>query len=447
MAVGGPPEDAEVVVLGGGPGGSVCAAKLALLGRKVVVLERERHPRFHLGESLLPRSLPVLQAIGVLEDVSARFLVKRGARFVDGEREDKTVRYAFAEAFHMVWDHAFQVPRDAFDELLFRRAGACGAELREGWRATRVEHRAEGGAIVQALDPDETPRELRARFVVDATGRDALLAREARDVERIAHLDRTALFTQVRGAWRDTGEREGDIQIVVFGERRHVSGFAGAWSKEEAHVSGSAGAWSKEGPHVSGSVGWFWLIPFADGRTSVGAVVSSAWLQARRSLGGPEALFEAAVRETPTVSRMLAGSERVFPPRAAADFSFRVHRLWGPGWALLGDAGGFIDPLFSTGAHLAMHGGLRAAEAIDASLRTPASSGTVFAAWEREMRAGASLFQGAVQAFYVADLVDYLFAEPQHPFLRRAITSLLAGDVFDDNARWTREMRARFPPR
>jgi flavin-dependent dehydrogenase len=269
--------------------------------------------------------------------------------------------------------------------------------------------------VVRAFDPDEAPREIRARFVVDATGRDALLARDTQGVERIPHLDRTALFTQVRGAWRDVGEREGDIQIVVSGE--------------------------------GAERGWFWLIPFADGRTSVGAVVSSAWVQAHRGDGGsPEALFDAAVREAPTVARMLEGTERGFAPRATADFSFRVQQLCGDGWVAIGDAGGFLDPLFSTGAHLALHGGLRAAEVIDRALHSGDTSAAAFAAWEREMRSGASLFLGAVQAFYSADLVDYLFAEPQHPFLRRAITSMLSGDVFDD-ARWAREMRARFPPR
>ena len=407
----------DVVVVGGGPAGAVCACRLAARGRSVVVLERERHPRFHLGESLLPNSLGVLEAVGVLEEVRARFLVKRGARFVDGRDDRRTARYAFAEAFHPRWDHAFEVPRDAFDELLFRRAGACGAELREGWEATAV--RRDGGRAtgVEARAPDGTTHVLEAGFVVDATGRDAMTARAAGDVERIAHLDRTALFTQVRGAWRDVGDREGDIQIVVLGEEMQR--------------------------------GWFWLIPFADGRTSVGVVASSAWMRAQREAGvtGPVALFDAAVAASPAAARMLEGAERLFPPRATADFSFRVRRMRGDGWLALGDATGFIDPLFSTGAHLALNGALRAADAIDEALAAGDVSDARFEAWEAGMRAGADLFLGAVQAFYEGELVSYLFAEPQHPFLRRAITSLLAGDVFDDDARWAREMRSRFPVR
>ena len=268
---------------------------------------------------------------------------------------------------------------------------------------------------VEARGDDGSLHSISARVVVDASGRDAILARATRSVERIAHLDRTALFTQVRGAWRDVGEREGDIQIVVFGQ--------------------------------GDERGWFWLIPFRDGRTSVGAVVSSAWVRARQSLGAAEALFAAAVDEAPTVAAMLEGAERLFVPGATADFSFRVGARHGDGWVAIGDSAGFIDPLFSTGAHLAMRGALHGADAIDAALAEGDVTAEHHEPWERELHAGAELFIGAVQAFYGGDLVSYLFADPQHPFLRRAITTMLSGDVFASDALWVREMRTRFPAR
>jgi len=405
----------DAVVIGGGPGGSVFAARLAALGRSVVVLERAHHPRFHLGESLLPASVGVLDAIGVLDEVRDTFMTKRGARFVEGAGGPaaREARYAFAEAFSARWDHAFQVPRDRFDELLLRRAGACGAEVREGWEVTRVAFDGGRAAGVEARSEDGTSHSIAARVVVDASGRDAVLARAGRSVERIAHLDRTALFSQFRGTWRDAGDREGDIQIVVFGD--------------------------------GDGRGWFWLIPFRDGRTSVGAVVSSAWIRARQRLGGAGALFEAAVEDAPTVAWMLEGAECIMAPGATADFSFRVGSMCGDGWLIVGDAGGFIDPLFSTGAHLAMHGAFTGADAVHAALDTGGVSPPRFESWEREVRAGSSLFTGVVQAFYSGDLIPQIFADPQHPFLRRSITSLLSGDVFGD-ALWVREMRTRFPP-
>jgi flavin-dependent dehydrogenase len=401
----------DAAIIGGGPAGSVCATRLAQRGRRVVVFEKTRHPRFHVGESLLPASMGVLEALGVLDEVRTRFMTKRGARFVDANDERRSVRYAFSEAFHAEWDYAFQVPRDEFDELLFRHAGTCGVDLREGWEATGVLFEGGRAAGVDARSPDGSRHTFAARIVVDASGRDAVIARSAGPVERIPQLDQTALFTQVRGAWRDTGEREGDVQIVVLsGEHR----------------------------------GWLWLIPLADGRTSTGAVMPAAWVRKHRSAGGPEALLDAVLAISPVAQKMLRTATRLFAPRATADFSFRARTLRGEGWLSIGDAGGFIDPLFSTGAHLAMYGGLRAADAIDAALEADDLSCARFEAWEQEVRSGAELCVGAVQSFYRGDLSTYLFADPQHPFLRRAITSMLAGDFFSTST-WMHDMRRRFP--
>ncbi len=407
---------APVVVVGGGPSGSVCAARLASKGVPVLMLERERHPRFHLGESMLPGSLEVLEALGLLDAMRERFLIKRGARFVDGQDATRSCRYAFADAFHARWTHAFQVPRDAFDELLFRHAQACGADGREGWTVTRVVREGGRAVGVEACDPAGKPHAFDARFVVDATGREAMTARAGRDTHALAGLDRTALYTQVRGGFRDEGERAGDIQIVVFGTG------------------------TEYGP------AWFWFIPFADGRTSVGAVVSSAWVRAHGSAGGAAALFDSAVAEAPAVAQMLAGSQRLLDPRATADFSFRVATLRGEGWIAVGDATGFIDPLFSTGLHLGLCSALRGADAVYEALVAGDLSPARFDAWEREVRFGAEQFLAAVRAFYAGELAPYLFNEAAHPFFRRAITSLLAGDVFDPEARWLAELRSRFTP-
>jgi flavin-dependent dehydrogenase len=413
--------DPEVIVAGGGPGGAIVAARLAQKGRRVTVLERERFPRFHLGESLLPQSMGALHAVGVLEEVDARFLRKHGASFHDSST-GRSVRFDFADAFHAEYRNAYQVPRDTFDELLLRRAEALGADVREGWSVTNVRFE-EGRAVgVDARDPEGASHRIDAKVFVDATGRDALLAHSSRTTQRIETLDTTALFSHWDGAFREEGVREGDIQIVLFGG--DAAGFA-------------------EGSAPPG--GWFWFIPFKDRRTSVGVVVRGDWMRAHKG-ESVEAIYKSAVAESPVATRFLAGATQIWPARATADFSFRVRDLSGDGWLAVGDAGGFIDPLFSTGAHLAMHGGLRAADAIDAALDAGDVSRARFLSWEKYVRQGAELFLTMVENFYRGMLPPLLFTDKPHPYMRRMITSMLAGDVFDGESRWLKDARARFPP-
>jgi flavin-dependent dehydrogenase len=407
----------DVIVAGGGPGGAIVAARLAQKGRRVMVLERERFPRFHLGESLLPQSMGALSAVGVLEAVDARFLRKHGASFHDSST-GRSVRFDFADAFHAEYRNAYQVPRDTFDELLLRRAQELGADVREGWPVTRVRFE-EGRAVgVDALDPEGAAHRIDAPVVVDATGRDALLAHARRTTERIASLDTTALFSHWDGAFRDDGDREGDIQIVLFG-------------------------WDADGPPDAPPGGWFWFIPFKDKRTSVGAVVQGEWMRAHKG-ESIETLYGRAIAESPVATRFLANAKQLWPARATADFSFRVRDMSGDGWLAVGDSGGFIDPLFSTGAHVAIHGGLHAADAIDAALAAGDVSRERFLGWERYVRQGAELFLTLVENFYQGMLPPLLFADKPHPYLRRVITSMLAGDVFDGESRWIKDARARF---
>lgn len=395
----------DVVIAGGGPGGSICAAALVRRGLRVLVLEKQRFPRFHLGESLLPRSLPVLDAVGVLPKVEERFIWKYGARFHDDQNRRKD-RFAFENAWHPDPDHAFQVPRDAFDKLLLEHAREQGADVREEHTVTRIAR----GEVDAKTHDGETVR-FGARFVVDATGRDALTAHVARATTRIEGLDQTALFAHFRGVPRPDGKLAGDIDIVLFPDVDPVR------------------------PN------WFWFIPFEDGRTSVGAVVSRAWLRERRA---PVAeLFAAAVAASPSAANLLANATMLWPePQATADFSYRVGELAGDGWLRVGDAGGFIDPLFSTGAHIAMVGGKRAADAIAGALAEPSRERELVDAWSATMRAGAETFVSAVQAFYAGPLVETLFAPDKHEALRRSITSLLAGDVFGDSV-WLRDAKKR----
>ena len=394
----------DVVVIGGGPGGSVCGARLAQHGRSVAIFEKDRFPRWHLGESLLPQSMPTLEALGLLETMRERFMIKYGAQFRD--EEGQTARFVFANAFDKRCPYAFQVPRDEFDDLLFRHAGKLGADLREGWKVTRTIFEGDRACGVEAVDPEGKSHTVEARTVVDATGRDAAMARARSGTKKVPGLENTAFYTQYRGAYRDEGERAGDIII----------------------------------PLVDG--GWFWFIPFKDGRTSVGAVMQRRWT---KSFAGesPEALFNRALSQSTALQKLLVGAEQIFPPGAVADFTFLSRETAGNSWLAVGDSAGFIDPLFSSGAHVAMIGAHRAADALHAALDGGPLDAARFDPWAKTMKRGTHLFIGMVQAFYEGILIPYLFAEQKREYLTRAITSMLAGDVFDE-ARWSNDILTRF---
>jgi flavin-dependent dehydrogenase len=398
----------NVVIIGGGPAGSVFASRLMSKGgHRVTVLEKASFPRFHLGESLLPQTLNALEAIGVLPQMHERFLVKRGAQFFDdvgasssgGER--RSVRFSFDGAFDPKFVYSFQVPRDELDLLLLERAATLGADVRQGWTVTAPVRDEDGAVIgVDATDPAGATHRLLADLVVDASGRDALVARSERATRSIEGLDGTSLYAHFEGVPRDEGDAAGDVRIVLF------------------------------------DGGWIWLIPFRDGRTSVGVVLPRETMRARSKAGlDVDGIFRDVLGTTPTTARLLEGTRQLWPAQATADFSYRCERMHGPGWLAVGDAGGFIDPLFSTGVHLAVQGSFLAADAVH--------DGQPLAEWEGQVRRGAELFLTAVQAFYAGKLLPYMFASNPRTFLRRAITSMLAGDVFDGEARWARDMKTR----
>lgn len=442
-------EDFDAVCIGGGPGGSTTAALLARRGRRALVLEKDHLPRFHIGESLLPSSTPVLRDLGLFEELDRLFVRKHGARFLDDnlqvDASGSTARYDFAGAFPPSIPHAWQVTRAEFDNLLLRNAQKLGAEVREGWKVKGAIRDGERVIGVEAVSPEGVTRKIGARVVVDATGREAMIARTQKDKTRIPGLDKTAVFTQIRGGHRKTGEEIGDIEIVILA-----------------------------GKNPDGTTpGWAWFIPFKDGRTSIGFVLSTSrfdeWMKGgedlfeRQAQGLPteyndrsadsrqrlERLFDACIERSPWMKHLVSAAPKLEPVRAAADFSFRVGKLAGDGWLAVGDSAGFLDPLFSTGAHLAMGGGQRAAKVIDEALTANDFSAERFAEYAKSLRKAADLFLGAVQSFYRGELRELLFHPEQRPALRKTITSMLAGDVFHDQdlpQLWVSYFREHFPP-
>jgi flavin-dependent dehydrogenase len=398
----------DVVVVGGGPGGATVAGRLAQAGVRVLVLEKEHFPRFHLGESLLPMSLPVFDALGVTEKLDARFIRKHGARFIKGDTGEE-VTFKFANAVREGPPFAFHGPRADIDQVLLEHARDLGAEVRQGWTVRRLLKDGERVYGVVASSPAGEDEPIEAKIVVDATGRDALASRRPGAKIKTPRLERTlAVFSHFDGCQRLEGDDEGDIRIVIVKE------------------------------------GWFWVIPFRGARTSVGVVLEPRAIAGdSRDLDGFLASLFAA---SPPMRAIMEGSRQVFAAQAIADFSYRVPNASGQGWLAVGDAAGFIDPLFSTGFHLAVKGAEIAARSIIHALSSGDLSKERFEPVERAIKAATRTYIGVVQAFYQGSLVDLLFDNGKRDVMKRMITSVLAGDVFhDDPPRWLREVERRFP--
>jgi flavin-dependent dehydrogenase len=382
--------DCDVIVAGGGPSGSTAAAWLGREGHRVILFERDQFPRFHIGESLLASVNDVLAAIGAERLVrEAGFPQKWGATFMssDGGIE----RYAdFAVAPGVRAPQTWQVPRATFDELLLRHAASCGAEVRERHRVLDVTFN-DHGVTATVEGPDGGPQTVRARGLIDASGRGALLSRKFDlrvDEPRLANI---AVFSHYSGVPRPDGRRSGDIRIVARKD-----------------------------------LGWFWLIPISDGLMSVGIVLPRAAFQAFPRLD-PGAFLDRAISETPAVARLLADARREWPVRVEKDFSFSSRAYAGDHWVLVGDSGSFLDPVFSTGVAIALESGLEAAQAMAAGLTRGDLSVRRFARFARRQRLRYLSFRRFVVAFYTPAFRDLFFSEDPPPRMFRALVTVFAG--------------------
>ena len=377
----------DAIVIGGGPSGSTVAARLAQRGRRVVLLEKERFPRFHIGESLLPCSMPLFEQLGVMPAlVEHGFLAKYAAEFVTADG-GLTRRYAFADGLIPGAPSAFEVDRAEFDHVLLKNTARLGVDVREATTVTRFEIGTEA-AEVSVRDETGVETRLSARVLLDATGQTSLLAGKLGMREMDVGLKNFAVFSHFEGAQRHEGLRAGDITVVL----------------------------------VPG--GWWWVIPLADGRTSVGQVGPASMLRGRKP---DEAYFHEQIAATPYLAKRLGKASREAPVRTISDYSYVSKKLAGDRFVLVGDAGAFIDPVFSTGVYLGMVGAFRAAQAVDAALTAGRFSRREFVAYETWVRKQVDTYKKFVKGFYRPEFVELLMAPSDFLDLRAAITSLLAG--------------------
>jgi geranylgeranyl reductase family protein len=367
--------DADVIIIGGGPAGSSAATMLARQGWRVLVLERERFPREHIGESLLPASLPILEELGVMPAVQAAgFTKKYGATMVWGSGNERWSWY-FSET-NKTHPHAYQVWRPQFDQLLLENAAAAGAEVRQEHRVLEVELNGQERMAVRVQPVGGEPSLLTCRFVVDASGQSGLIGRKLGVRRDDADFQNLAVYAYFENAERLPGEDSGNIFIESY---EH---------------------------------GWFWNIPLHTGHMSVGCVVDHRFgSQGIRELGA-EAFFREQIDAAPQTARMLRHGTQDGPLHIIRDWSYASERLTGDGWILAGDAACFIDPLFSTGVHLALSAGVMAAAYVTTALKDPDLARAAAPVYRELYDAQYNLFRQLARLFYSTNRsVDSYFWE------------------------------------
>jgi len=383
--------ECDVLIIGGGPAGSTAAAVLAERGRDVVLLEKERHPRFHIGESLLPLNTAIFDRLGVREQVAALGVHKPGAEFVS-DVTGGTVAFLFSEALDQTYTHSWQVPRAPFDELLFKTASARGATVQDGTRVTAVSFGAAGGrARVEATGPDGATEVWAPRFVLDASGRDTFLAGKLRRKDANKQNNTAAVYAHFRGVERRSGDREGFISVHLADD------------------------------------GWFWVIPLPDDVMSIGFVGNASVFKGRRG-SGRDLLMERIAR-SPTVASRMGNAEIVSDVVGTGNYSYFVDRAWGEGYLLIGDAFAFLDPVFSSGVLLAMTTGEMGADVADTWLEKPARGRAKAKRMEREVRHAMARLEWLVYRINRPAL-RLLFMSPANKLrMRDGLVSLLAGNL------------------
>lgn len=383
---------ADVLVIGGGPAGATTAITLARRGHRTILVEKDRHPRFHIGESLLPMSMPILDELGVLAEVEAKGIIKRGADFPSGSSPGYQV-FRFNRSLNPTWPHAVQIRRQDLDTLLIDRARAVGVQVLE---ATRIEGVDLGADWIRASarGADGEPLSIAARYVVDATGRDTFLGNQLRLKRRHRRHQSAALYAHFIGVRRREGEDAGNISIYRVED------------------------------------GWIWVIPLPDNITSIGLVCGPDTLRGRA--GDSATFLWRTLRSVPALASRLEEAELAGHLEATGNYSYECSKIAGPRWIMVGDAGLFVDPIFSSGVHFALETARRAADVVDTVLMDPAQETALHREYAHSHRQAVKRISWFIVRFNTP-VMRRLFANPRNDWrLEEAIISMLAGDFYRD---------------
>ena len=393
----------EILVIGAGPAGSVAAALLRQQGRQVLVLEREQFPRFSIGESLLPQSMEYLEQAGMLRAVvEAGFQFKNGAAFV---RADRYTAFDFRDKHSEGWATTYQVQRARFDHVLALEAERQGVEVRYRHEVVAMDLDGDKPRVV-VQGPEREKYIIEAGFVLDASGFGRVLPRLLRLETPSGFPVRGAIFTHIEDGIPLSGFDRNKIRVTVHPAHCDV---------------------------------WYWLIPFADGRSSLGVVAETGFLTSYD--GTDTQRLQALVNEDPSLHDLLANARWDTPARHIIGYSANVKSLWGKGYALLGNAGEFLDPIFSSGVTIAFKSASLAAAALQRQF-----AGEIVD-WHNEyarpLKTGIDTFRAFVEAWYAGGFQQIIFFGQPPPNIRRMISAILAGYAWDQTNPYVREPKRR----
>ena len=392
----------DVVVIGGGPSGATVATLIAKAGFRVQLLEREHFPRYHIGESLIPETFWVLDRLGMLPKLQgSRFVEKHSVQFVT-EQGKLSEPFYFGDYKPHESSQTWQVTRAEFDQMMLDNAREHGVDVQEGVRVLEVLFEGGRAVGVRAIDEAGVEREIRSTVVVDAAGQSCLIQDRLGLREWDPVLKKAAIWTYWKGAKRDTGRDEGATLVM----------------------------------QTKGKVGWFWFIPLQDDIVSVGVVAPFDYLFKGRDSKELETIYFEEVDRCLGLQPRIAHAGRVAPFSAAKEYSYRSRQVAGDGWVLVGDAFGFLDPLYSSGILLALISGAQAADAIVAGLAAGNTSAAQLGTWGPGYIAGMDRMRKLVCQFY--DGLNFGKFVREHPDRKGLITDVLIGDLFkpDIDALW-----------